>query len=91
METVKRYYRIDRREICFFHWIIEGYDGIATVTTLDPEKGHLRVAAAPGAEDILDLIVEDLKTGGLLIECADSNCSRQDRPPVNRRPYERHP
>lgn len=79
METVKRYYRIDRREICFFHWIVEGYDGIATVTTLDPVKGYLLVAVAPGAESVLDLIVEDLKAGGLMIEQGDASVREQIR------------
>ena len=51
METTLKYFRIDRREICFVHFIFEACDGLATVTTIDPELGIIKLSVAPGAED----------------------------------------
>ena len=40
-ETIKRYYRVDRREIAFLRFIFEAYDGLAVLETLDPEAGSI--------------------------------------------------
>jgi len=71
MVTTQIYYRIDRREICFFHSIFEAYEGLATITTIDPELGIIRVSIPPGAETDVALIIEDLSANGILIEKAD--------------------
>jgi len=71
MVTTKIYYRIDRREICFFHFIVEAYEGLATVTTIDPELGLVRVSVSPGGETDVEWIVEDVIANGIRIEKAD--------------------
>jgi hypothetical protein len=68
MVTTQIYYRVDRREICFFHFIFEAYEGLAMVTTIDPELGLVRLSVPPGAENDVDLIITDLRTNGILIE-----------------------
>ena len=71
MDTIQRYYRVDRREIFFIQSIFEGYDGIATVSTVDPKKGMIRLSIPPGAErDVLD-ILRDLKNSGIMMEAVD--------------------
>ena len=68
VDTIKRYYRVDRREIFFIQSIFEGYDGLATISTVDPNRGVIRLSIPPGTEtDVLD-ILQDLKTSGILIE-----------------------
>ena len=59
---------MDRREICFLHYIFEAYDGLATVTTIDPDTGMIQLSIAPGSEQDVALIMADLKSGGILIE-----------------------
>ena len=71
METTLKYFRIDRREICFVHFIFEACDGLATVTTIDPELGIVKLSVAPGAEDDTDSIIQDLKSTGIMIEAAE--------------------
>ena len=71
METTLKYFRIDRREICFVHFIFEACDGLATVTTIDPELGIVKLSVAPGAEGDTDSIIQDLKSTGIMIEAAD--------------------
>ena len=62
VETIKRYYRVDRREIAFIKFIFEAYDGIAVLETLDPKTGIVAFHIAPGCERDVDEILEDLKS-----------------------------
>jgi hypothetical protein len=61
LETIKKYYRIDRREICFLRFIFEAYDGIAVLRTLDPEQGAVVLHVSPGCEKDVEMILQDLK------------------------------
>ena len=69
VETIKRYYRVHRREIAFIKFICEAYDGIAVMETLDPMAGIVVFHIAPGCERDLDALLEDLKRE-ILIEPA---------------------
>ncbi len=61
METIRKYYRVDRREICFLRFIFEGYDGIAILTTIDPGTGFVVLHISPGCEEAVEMILQDLK------------------------------
>ncbi len=65
-ETIKQHYRVDRREIAFIRFIIEAYDGLAIVTTLDPETGLIEFQIAPGCEQDVEMILQDLKRNIML-------------------------
>jgi hypothetical protein len=57
VETIKQYYRVDTREISFFRYTLEAYDGVAVLTTLDARTGHVALVVAPGCEqDVTDLV-----------------------------------
>lgn len=72
VETIKQYYRVDRREIAFIKFIVEAYDGIAVLETLDPMAGIVVFHIAPGCERDIDALLEDLKRE-ILIEPAQIN------------------
>ncbi len=61
MQTIQKYFRVDRREICFLRYIFEAYDGIAVMTTIDPQAGFVRLHISPGCEEDIGLIIQDLK------------------------------
>ncbi|MGB2929089.1 MAG: DUF4911 domain-containing protein [Desulfobacterales bacterium] len=61
MNTIKKYFRVDRREIAFLKFIFEAYDGIVTITTEDPHQGVVRLCIAPGCENDVEMILKDLK------------------------------
>jgi hypothetical protein len=61
MKTTLRYYRIDRREIAFLRFIFEAYDGIAVVKTIDAQKGIILLYIAPGCEQDVDYVLQDLE------------------------------
>jgi hypothetical protein len=67
LKTVKKYYRIDRREIALLKFILEGYDGLAVMSTLDSSLGIISVMIAPGCEEEVEGVIQDLK-GEILIE-----------------------
>lgn len=60
-ETIKQRYRVDRREIAFIRFIIEAYDGLAIVTTLDADAGLIEFQIAPGCEQDVATILQDLE------------------------------
>ncbi|MFW6081660.1 MAG: DUF4911 domain-containing protein [Desulfosalsimonas sp.] len=55
-------FRIERREICFFKYLFEAYEGIAVLETIDAKKGHVALHTAPGCEPLVDEIMADLST-----------------------------
>ena len=61
MKTIERYYRVDRREIAFIKFIFEAYDGIAGIRTIDPAKGIIKLHIAPGCQDLVKQVLQDLK------------------------------
>lgn len=58
--TIRRYYRVDRREISFLKFILEAYDGIAVLTTVDPRDGVVFLTVAPGCEADVDQVMKVL-------------------------------
>ena len=69
MNTIKKYLRVDRKEIAFLKFIFEAYDGIVTITTVDPDQGVILLCIAPGCENDVEMILQDLKKN-ILIEQA---------------------
>ncbi|MFC1515754.1 DUF4911 domain-containing protein [Thermodesulfobacteriota bacterium] len=67
MKSVAQYYRIDRGEIYFLKFILEAYDGIAMFRTVDPDAGVVKLYIAPGCEETVDDVLQDLKKD-ILIE-----------------------
>ena len=65
-ETIRQYYRVDSRDISFFRFVLEGYDGLAVLTTLDAREGKVVLAVAPGCEQDVSDIVSGLKNQMLI-------------------------
>jgi len=68
VETQKKYFRIDRREISFLRFILEAYDGIAVVTTINAKEGLVRLSIAPGCVEEVESILSKLKKDILIEE-----------------------
>ena len=60
---IKRFYRIPRAEIGYLRFILESYDGLAFVRTLDRREALVEVAYPPSrrfdAEDLLGALAEE--------------------------------
>ncbi|HEA69003.1 MAG TPA: DUF4911 domain-containing protein [Desulfobacterales bacterium] len=61
METTKKYYRVDRREISFLKFIFESYDGITMLSTIDPDLGIVEFCISPGCESDVEMVLNDLQ------------------------------
>jgi hypothetical protein len=77
LKTTTEYYRVDRREIAFIKFIFEAYDGIAGLKTTDPSKGIIVFHIAPGCQEQVRRILQDLKKQ-ILIERLESAPSKTD-------------
>ena len=73
LETIKKYYQIDRREISFLKFILEAYDGLAVLTTVDSEKGIVVLNIAPGCEADVEMILQDLKKNVMIEKINSKN------------------
>jgi hypothetical protein len=71
LKTIERYYRVDRREIAFIKFIFEAYDGIAGMRTTDPARGIIKLHIAPGCEEQVVRILQDLKKEILIRRLAE--------------------
>jgi hypothetical protein len=60
METIKRCYRVDRQRISFAKFILEAYDNMAVMSTVDAREAVVRIAIAPGCESLVDGIMDTL-------------------------------
>ena len=59
MKSVMQYYRVDRRKIFFLKFIFEAYEGVVSMTTVDPEMGIVSLIIPPGCEaDVADILTE---------------------------------
>ncbi len=64
-------YKIKRNKIAVVQFIIEGYEGMSTVTTLDPHAAIIQVSIMPGFLQEITALMESLKNKYYLeeIEC----------------------
>ncbi len=65
MQTIKRLFRVDRRDINYLRTTIESYDGMAVVSTLDPDKAYLEIRIAQGCEQLITELLDSLREEGL--------------------------
>ena len=54
----KRYFRLPARHIAHFQFLVEGYDGIATVTTVDSKAAVLMLCIPDGLEAEVDRVLD---------------------------------
>ena len=79
METSRKYYRVDRRQIAYLRFIFEAYDGIAFLRTLDAQKGIVVLHIAPGCETDVEFVLNDLRKH-IMIEPAAIGLSKKSEP-----------
>ena len=60
MSTAAHYFRIDRRHISYLRFILEAYEGMAVLTTIDAGEGIVKVLVAPGGEPVITEVLDDL-------------------------------
>jgi len=61
MDTQSKYFRLHRKDIAYFKFIIESYEGMAVVRTNDPREAIVELMVAPGWEKDLEEVLEGLR------------------------------
>jgi hypothetical protein len=57
---LKRFFRMPPRDIAYFQFVIEGYDGIATVSTVDSCAAVVMLCIPDGLEGFVDDVLKAL-------------------------------
>lgn len=60
MNGIKQYYRVDKSKIGFLRFIIEAYDNLAIMTTIDAKEGLVVLNIAPGCQDTAQGLMQSL-------------------------------
>lgn len=63
MRTVPFYYRVDRRDIAFLRFIVEAYEGIAVLSTVDQRTGLVVLHVPAGCQESVSGLMKSLSTG----------------------------
>ena len=67
MQTIKCVFRVNRRDISYLRWIIESYDGLAVVRTLDPHAAFVEIMISPGCKEQVLELLDSLREEGVSI------------------------
>ena len=65
-QTSKCLFSINREEICYLQWIIEAYDGMASMRTVNPKTGEIEISIAPGCREEILSLINHLKEEGII-------------------------
>jgi hypothetical protein len=61
MDTQSKYFRLHRKDIAYFKFIIESYEGMAVVRTEDPQEAIVELMVAPGWEKDVEEVLQGLQ------------------------------
>ncbi len=60
MDTHSLYLRLHRKDIAYLKFNMESYEGMAVVRTRDPSEAVVELMVAPGWEEDVHQVLEDL-------------------------------
>jgi len=63
---------LNRRDIAYVKYILEGYEGLATITTVDKDNSVVQLSILPDFASDVDGILEALKEEIDIYEIGDS-------------------
>jgi len=58
--VINRYFRVNRRDMVYLKFILEAYEGMSVLSTVDNAAGIIRIAIMPGFEDDMDALLAEL-------------------------------
>ena len=61
LNSIKKIFQVDRKEIHYFRFLLESYDGMALVSTIDPHRALIEISIAPGCEKWIFELMETLQ------------------------------
>ena len=64
IRSLRRVFHVDRHEIGYLRFTLESYDGMAVVSTIDPQKALIEILIAPGCEAVVMNLLDSLRKEG---------------------------
>jgi hypothetical protein len=61
MESLKKFFRVEPKDISYLRWIIESYDGIAFLKTVNPHQAVVALEISPGCETCVNELLNSLR------------------------------
>lgn len=55
--TIVRYFKVGRRDLVFLKFILEAYEGMSTLSTVEPQEGIVRLSIPSGFEADVQTII----------------------------------
>jgi hypothetical protein len=68
---IKKYFQLERKNIVIVQFIIEGYEGMATVTTIDSREAVIQISIMPDYISDMDGLLDYLKNKYKMEEIVD--------------------
>jgi len=59
---IERFFKVAHRDMVFLKFILEAYEGMNVMSTVDNGAGIIRIAVMPGFVDDMDALLADLGT-----------------------------
>jgi uncharacterized protein DUF4911 len=60
LEPSVRFFRLDRHDLVYLKFVLEAYEGMSTLSTVDPKGGIVRLSIPGGFEDDMRRIIDAL-------------------------------
>jgi len=61
MEMTKLYFHVKRKEISYLRWVVESYDGMAFLKTIEPYEAVIELEISPGCETLVLELIDSLR------------------------------
>jgi hypothetical protein len=61
MDTHSLYFRVRRKDIAYLKFIVESYEGMAVLRTVDPDEAVVELMVAPGWEKDVEEVLSGLR------------------------------
>jgi hypothetical protein len=58
--VISRYFRVSRQDMVYLKFILEAYEGMNTMSTVDNAAGIIRIAIMSGFEEDMDTLLSQL-------------------------------
>jgi len=64
--------RVDRKDISYVHYIVEGYDGLGSISTQDPSRGLLWLTYPETCRNDIEKLIRALQAEDVIKEVIES-------------------
>jgi len=61
MNTIQKYFRVNRRDMAYLKFIVESYDGLAVLRTVNPREGIVEWMIPPSLVEEADELIASLR------------------------------